>query len=389
MQPKNEDTEFIHRLFLSHGIHHFGWASLKRPLSIELYKDWLDKNYHQDMGYLKNHLKIKENPSSNTKAHSAIVFTIPYAPTHPWPLNSISVFQTSIEWAPESPGKRKSTSIKKNGFNNSVALYAQGKDYHTELPLLLSPLLSQLKNRFPNQIFELFTDSAPILERDLAYRAGLGWIGKNTCLINSKKGSLFLIGEIYTSLELYNNNPWSSDFCGTCTQCIEACPTQALKNTSSLSPTKGSDLEDPFIRRLDPSKCISYWTIEAKSQPTPHPPESLREHFGEWLFGCDICQTVCPWNRKPINELLEKKAISTTQEKIEELRWILSSTRKNLNRSLAQTPLSRASGWKIQRNAIIIATNKKYYELIPLIKKYQDDPILSELVHWSLKKFDN
>ncbi len=352
----NQKAAYIESLFKSYGIYSVGWTTLKRPLSMDLYHDWIDKNYQRDMTYLEKHRKQKEYPTQNTLARSAIVFTIPYAPKHPWPTEDIS------------------TETEKFKFHNPVALYAQGKDYHNELPKQLSPLIQKLKDQFPDHSFELFSDSAPILERDLAYRAGLGWIGKNTCLIHPKRGSLFLIGEIYTSLELKNTQPWSPDFCGSCNKCIESCPTGALSDPKSNS----------FIRRLDPSQCISYLTIEAKSQP----PEALRSSLGEWLFGCDICQTVCPWNQKHIKQRVITEQ-SKAAEKVAELTWILNSSRKALAKSLALTPLSRAAGWKLQRNAIVVATNKEYLELIPLIEKHINDPKLTEIVKWSLKKLNS
>ena len=162
-----------------------------------------------------------------------------------------------------------------------------------------------MRKEFVNQQFLCFTDSAPVLERDLAFRAGLGWIGKNTCVIHPQHGSLFFLGEILTSLQLHSETPQMADFCGTCDRCIQACPTQALS-----------------VRKLEASKCISYWTIEARMDA----PEALRPKFGDWFFGCDICQTVCPWNEKAFG--LSKKPITqpSPAEMIPDLRWILTTS---------------------------------------------------------------
>ena len=121
-----------------------------------------------------------------------------------------------------------------------------------------------------------YTDTGPILERDLAQRAGIGWIGKNTCLINPKQGSYFLLSEIFLDLALEPDPPFITDHCGTCTRCIEACPTDCILPN----------------RTLDARRCISYLTIELKDDI----PTELREKMGDWVFGCDICQMVCPWN---------------------------------------------------------------------------------------------
>ncbi len=322
-----------------HGIELYGWTRLTRPLSIDLYKNWILQGEHLDMRYLEQHIHLKEKPRDYRQAQSAIVFAIPYLP-HPWP---------------------SETNLK-----NSTALYSQGLDYHLEIPKYLEPLLSKLRTDFPGEQFEVFTDAAPILERDLAYRAGLGWIGKNTCLINPKKGSLFLLAEIYTTLELPVTKLWNPDFCGNCSRCIEACPTQALLPE----------------RKLQPSKCISYWTIEAKSVP----PENLRENFGDWLFGCDICQTVCPWNQKHLKQKAHPLNSRDTDLQIKELEWILTTSRKALARDFKNTPLARATGWKLQRNALIVAANKGFKTLIPVIEKWKTDAKLANLAQWALSK---
>lgn len=334
-------SQKLHDIIAQHGLQHYGWTSLNRPLSMDLYRQWIEENQHLDMNYLEKHLTPKEIPPPPTLARSAIVLSVSYLP-HPWPTETFE--------------------------HNPIALYAKGKDYHREIPRALEPLLVDLRTQFPGERFEVFTDSAPILERDLAYRAGLGWIGKNTCLIDRQKGSLFLLAEIYTTLPLRNENPWSPNFCGHCNQCVEACPTQALTDD----------------RRLLPSRCISYWTIEAKTLP----PENLRSPIGEWLFGCDICQTVCPWNQKHLKLNLDapSSSISSREERIDELKWILESSRKTLARHFHETPLARAAGWKLQRNAIIVATQQQYHELSPLIEKFKGDHHLDELARWSLKK---
>lgn len=207
---------------------------------------------HADMAFLERHLPFKEDPTSYFKqAHSAIVFAVDYIP-HPNPTD-------------------KSSEL-------TLAKYAQGEDYHNSLKKIMLHLIEQFKLDFPDEYFECFTDSSPIMERDLAYQAGLGWFGKNSMLIDQKKGSFFFLAEIFTSLKLDVATTLHPDRCGKCTRCIDACPTDAI--------VEG--------RKIDSNKCISYLTIEAKSPAT----ENLRHGIGEWFFGCDICQNVCPWNEK-------------------------------------------------------------------------------------------
>ena len=160
-----------------------------------------------------------------------------------------------------------------------VASYAWGTDYHEVIPKRLRSLVvfieEQVGHPVPNR---WYTDTGPVLERDLAQRAGLGWIGKNTCLINPGLGSYFLLAEILLGIDLEPDPPFVPDFCGSCTRCLEACPTACI-------------LPD---RTIDARRCISYLTIELKGVI----PADLRPQMGDWIFGCDVCQQVCPWNQR-------------------------------------------------------------------------------------------
>jgi epoxyqueuosine reductase len=159
-----------------------------------------------------------------------------------------------------------------------VASYARGEDYHDVLPARMQELVRFIEEQVGGPVGNrYYTDTGPILERDLAQQAGIGWIGKNTCLIHPKQGSYFFLSEILLDLELEPDPPFTTDHCGTCTRCITACPTQCI-------------LPD---RTLDATRCISYLTIELKDDI----PVELREKVGDWAFGCDVCQMVCPWNR--------------------------------------------------------------------------------------------
>ena len=164
-------------------------------------------------------------------------------------------------------------------LTGKVAAYAWGQDYHEVLPERMRALAAYIEKQAGRPVANrCYTDTGPILERDLAQRAGLGWIGKNTCLIHPRHGSYFLLAEILLDLELPADIPVESDHCGSCQRCLEACPTQCI-------------LPD---RTLDAGRCISYLTIELKEQI----PTDLRALLGDWVFGCDICQQVCPWNQR-------------------------------------------------------------------------------------------
>ncbi len=322
------------------------WVPLSRPLSIDFYKQWIQDNYHGNMTYLKNHIPEKENPGKLLPmAKSAFVFTHDYYP----------------------PTESRQTDFSLKSCR--IATYALGEDYHHWFKDKLQNICEKLQKAFPGENFATFVDSAPVLERELAQRAGLGWLGKNTCLIDREKGSLFFLGEIYSTLDNQTEVEMTPNHCGSCQRCLDACPTGAL-----ISPQK-----------MDATRCISYLTIENRDIPSIE----LRSQIGDWLFGCDICQTVCPWNekvfgKKTMEELTTQKPAN--KELINELSFILSSSNKGLIKSFKGTPLARAAGNKLKRNAIIVSSNLQLRELLPHITRYQDHQYLGELARWGLKK---
>ena len=211
-------------------------------------KKWLDKGQHGTMHFMANHFDKRLDPTKLVDdAQSVISLLYNYFP--------------------------QSTLPEKDNFK--IARYAYGKDYHFVLKNKLKEFLKILQTQIAGLSGRVFVDSAPVLERQWAARSGLGWIGKNTMLINKGSGSYFFIAEIIINMPLVSDNP-VGDYCGTCSRCIDACPTVALR---------------PY--GMDASKCISYLTIELKDDI----PESFSGKFSDWIFGCDICQEVCPWNR--------------------------------------------------------------------------------------------
>lgn len=346
MTPQ-EINNLISEYFAESGLAHFGVTTLEKPLSFDFYRTWLDEGLHGDMKYLADHAPIKEKPQTKwPRARSALIFAVPYFP-HPAPTSGF-------------PLKRA-----------RVSLYAQGMDYHFWFKERMTQVCSKLSQLFPQEEFLAFTDSSPILERDLARKAGLGWVGKNTCIIHPKKGSLFFIGEIYTSLKFSEEPAQLPDFCGTCTRCIDICPTQAL-----IEP-----------RKMDARKCISYLTIESRTIPE----ESLREKIGDWFFGCDLCQTVCPWNQKIFkNQLQTEHQLDLTDDDLqlltEDLVYVLRSSGKKLSKDLIGTPLARAGSFGLKRNALIVIANRKIIALKEEVAALQTHEKLGPLAEWTLTR---
>lgn len=342
-----QEVELLNHLCETLQISHWGWTDLTTPFSIDFYQSWLEEKRHADMDYLEKQFEDKKNPQRlGQNLSTALVFAAPYAPhPHPW-------------------SDSQKTNLK-------IASYAKGEDYHFWFQKKLNTLIEELKRLHPQEEFIAFTDSKPVLERDLARRAGLGWIGKNTCLIHPQHGSFFLIGEIYTSLKGETKNELVHDFCGHCNRCMVACPTQAL-----IEP-----------RKLDANKCISYWTIESQDLP----PTSLRSQFSSWFFGCDICQEVCPWNEKVFKKTLHLKTSSQVytetdpQKKIESLREILTSSYKQLLRKFDQTPLTRSRGFGLKRNALLVIGHEKIKELRPEVETLLENERLKDLAIWCLE----
>lgn len=317
-------------LIQDHGWTRFGWVELSRPFSFHLYEDWIKKGFQGEMDYLRRHATQKGDPTLLApRARTALMVAEDYFP-HPWPANH---------------------RLK----NLRTALYARGEDYHLKFQEKLDRLCETLKRLYPEEVFVASTDSKPVLERDLAARAGLGWIGKNTCLIDQKAGSLFFIGEIISSLA-FTAEPGvlSPDLCGKCNRCIEVCPTGAL-----TAP-----------RVLDARICISYLNIELNRAPDPE----LRGKIHDWFFGCDLCQTVCPWNEKAFGrEVMRAEVQGNGAQKTElevELKWILESEGNELEAELRGSPLLRRGAFGLKKNALLIIGNLKLRELKPTVLEF-------------------
>lgn len=278
-------------------------------------RDWLSEHKHGEMDWLANHADLRINPDQIIdEARSMLLVADVYASR-----------ADNID-SPLKQGQGK------------IARYARGKDYHKIMKKRLMALADDLRAEHPEARFKVFVDTAPVLERELAQRAGLGWIGKHTLLIHPKIGSYFFLGGIVSTLDLEppaDQRP-EPDHCGTCTRCIDACPTDAITPYS-----------------VDARKCISYLTIEHRSAIDP----KLAGGIGDWIYGCDICQEVCPHNSpksdvQPIND-----AYAPTRDRFDLLE-VLNWSEDDRREAFKGSAMKRAKLDMMKRNAKIVAQNQ-------------------------------
>jgi epoxyqueuosine reductase len=253
-----------------------------------------------------------------------------------------------------------------------IASYALANDYHDILPPRMQELIRFIEGQVGHPVANRwYTDTGPILERDLAQRAGIGWIGKNTCLIHPQKGSYFLLSEILLDLEIEPDEPFVTDHCGTCTRCIQACPTDCILPN----------------RTIDARRCISYLTIELKDDI----PTELRDKTGDWIFGCDICQDVCPWNRfagpsDPAFEADPSSALRTAPSLTEEL----SLTPQAFNQRFKGSPIKRAKRRGYLRNVAVALGNTGDMYALPVLQNAINDeePMIREHAQWAIEQIN-
>ncbi len=240
--------------FLSCGISQAGFLEQEAPRL----ENWLKQNMHGEMSYMENHFDKRLDPTKLVEGSKSVISLL------------LNYFPSEEQKDPEAP---------------KISKYAYGTDYHFVIKDKLKQLLHFIQEEIGDVHGRAFVDSAPVLDKAWAAKSGLGWIGKNSNLLTQQVGSFYFIAELIVDLDLEYDTP-VTDHCGTCTACIDACPTQAIV--------------DPYV--VDGSKCISYFTIELKEEI----PNSYKGQFDDWMFGCDVCQDVCPWNRfsKPHNEPL-------------------------------------------------------------------------------------
>lgn len=272
-------------------------------------ESWLKNNYHGKMAYMANHFDKRLDPRLLVDGAK-------------------SVISLTYNYFPEKKQPRETYQIAK---------YAYGEDYHFVVKDKLKELLQFIQESFGKVNGRVFVDSAPVLEHAWAQKAGIGWIGKNTLMISKQKGSFFFLAEIIIDLELEYDEPFQTDHCGTCTKCIDACPTEAILPN----------------RQLNGSQCISYFTIELKDEI----PQEMSGKFQDWVFGCDICQDVCPWNRfsLPTKEERFRPRDELVQFSKQEWREI---TEETFNYIFKKSPVKRAKFAGLLRNIQFVSKDE-------------------------------
>jgi epoxyqueuosine reductase len=312
------------------------------PAGLHHFHDWLAAGYHGEMQYLADRAKAYEHPRSVLEgARSLLVLAFNYRTSEP---------------AAAGAGQGR------------VSRYAWGGDYHELIRARLNRLADRLRELAPGASARGVVDTAPLLEGEFAQLAGLGWIGKNTLLLNKQAGSWFFLAALLTDLELAYDAPHATDHCGSCRACLDACPTDAFVA--------------PYV--LDSRKCISYLTIELRSSI---PPE-LRAGVGDWLLGCDICQDVCPWNhRAPQSD--EPELQPAPYMNPVELAQLFSLDENAFRQRFRHTPLWRPKRRGILRNAAIVLGNQRLAEALPalLVGLNDVEPLVRAACAWALGRY--
>ncbi|MCS7187225.1 MAG: tRNA epoxyqueuosine(34) reductase QueG, partial [Armatimonadota bacterium] len=319
-----------------------GIAQAGKPTTYAHFERWLEQGFHGTMAYMEQRKAERTDVKLlMPDAKSVIVVAISY-------------------FVPDKPNKCP------EGIRGLVARYAWGLDYHEVLLRKLKALFDHLKALLGDWVKgKAWVDTGPILERDFAFQAGLGWFGKNTCLINPKIGSYLFLGELIVNIPLTPDEPFSRSYCGKCVRCITACPTGAL-----IAPYQ-----------LDARRCISYLTIELRGSI----PRELRPLIGTWVFGCDICQDVCPWNRKakPTNEEAFKPRTWAEPKLLD----LLQLSDEEFREKFGHSPIKRIKRSGLVRNACIALGNLKDTRAVPLLINLlfsDSDTVVREHAAWAL-----
>lgn len=322
-----------------------GFAAATPADGFDRLRAWLDQGHAGEMAYMHHQAEARRHPASILPDVRGIVMVgMNYKPAEAIPVPS------------DQPAGR-------------VARYARGADYHDVLRDRLDQLLAWLQARRHDCRGRGVVDTAPLLERDFARRAGLGWFGKNTMLLDKRLGSYFFLGALLTNLELQPDPPHEASHCGTCTACLDACPTQAF-----VAPGV-----------LDSRRCISYLTIELRG-PVP---EEMRPGLGDWVFGCDVCQEVCPWNRKAPAATEPAFAARADLEPVDPAE-LLGLSEEAFRQRFRGTALMRAKRRGLLRNAALVLGNRGDPIALPALQRVLNDPepLIREAARWAIDRIN-
>ena len=324
----------------------FDWVGItpaEPSKMIDLYEEWLDNGYAGEMSYLEKHRLLKRDPRN----------ILPEAK---------SIIALAINYYTLEPPKELANAASRG----QISRYAWGTDYHNIIRAKLNQLAKSIKKLAQEEVkTRVFVDTAPVLEREYAQNAGIGWIAKNTNVINWRSGSWFFLAGILTSIELDVDLLPPRGSCGTCTRCIEACPTNAI-----IAPNI-----------LDSRLCISYLTIELKGS-IPH---ELRPQMGNLIFGCDICQEVCPWNSKA-TPTKDRRFYPRKGNLAPRLLSLIDMTQEAFSRRFKDSPIKRAKRRGFLRNVAVALGNWKDRSAVPALSKAlnDDEPLVRGHAAWAL-----
>jgi epoxyqueuosine reductase len=348
-----------------------GIADIALEREAEGFEAWIAADHHGEMEYMARHGSKRWQPDElQPGTQSVVCVALDYLPKNdagaaPSPLAHVPAGTSERRGWSEGTMALAQTSANKN--QAYISRYALGRDYHKVLRNKLQTFAEAINAQIAPHEFRVFTDSAPIMEIPLAVKAGLGWRGKHTLLLNRERGSMFFLGEIYTSLKLAPPEP-QSDHCGTCSACIDVCPTNAITGP----------------HRLDARKCISYLTIELKSAI----PVEFRKAIGNRIYGCDDCQLVCPWNKfarkAPVPDFEPRNNLDSATL-IELFSW----TEADFNERLQGSPIRRIGHERWLRNIAVALGNAQPTPAVNLAlhaRAAHASPLVREHVAWALEQ---